>query len=60
MLGLLAASILQRREEARQGLPLKPIGQWETDSAKWGDNYPREYETYKEMADSTKQTKYGL
>ncbi len=59
LLGLLAASILQRRGEARQGLPLRPIGQWETDSAKWGENYPREYETYKEMADSTKRTKYG-
>ena len=60
LLGLLAASILQRREEARQRLPLPvTIGRWETDSAVWGENYPREYETYKQMADSTTQTKYG-
>jgi nitrite reductase (cytochrome c-552) len=59
LLGLLAASILQRREEARQRLPLRPIGQWETDSAKWGENYPREYEAYKKMADSATRTKYG-
>ncbi|MBN1393513.1 MAG: ammonia-forming cytochrome c nitrite reductase subunit c552 [Pirellulales bacterium] len=59
LLGLLAASILQRREEARQKLPLQPIGQWETDSAKWGVNYPREYESYKRMTDSTARTKYG-
>ncbi len=59
LLGLLAASIVQRREEARQRLPLRPIGQWETDSAKWGENYPREYEAYKRMEDSTTRTKYG-
>jgi nitrite reductase (cytochrome c-552) len=59
LLGLLAASILQRREEARQRLPLTPVDAWETDSAKWGANYPSEFETYKEMADSTQQTKYG-
>jgi nitrite reductase (cytochrome c-552) len=59
VLGLLAASILERREEARQRLPLAKIADMETDSAKWGDNYPREYETYKRMADSTEQTKYG-
>lgn len=59
LLGLLAASILERREEARQRLPLKTIGPWETDNAKWGENYPREYESYKKMADSTTRTKYG-
>lgn len=59
LLGLLAASILERREEARQRLPLQPIGAWETDSAKWGVNYPREYEAYRKMADSTGKTKYG-
>jgi nitrite reductase (cytochrome c-552) len=59
VLGILAASILQRREEARQELPLRPIGQWETESSKWGENYPREYETYKHMVDSTTRTKYG-
>jgi len=59
LLGLLASSILQRREEARRQLPLRDIGPWETDAAKWGENYPREYETYKKMLDSTQQTKYG-
>jgi nitrite reductase (cytochrome c-552) len=55
----LAASILQRRQEATLQRPLQPIGQWEMDAAKWGANYPNEYESYKLMADSTKQTKYG-
>ncbi len=59
LLGILAASILQRREEARQELPLRPVGPWETRSSKWGENYPREYEAYKKMADSGRPTKYG-
>jgi nitrite reductase (cytochrome c-552) len=59
LLGLLAASILQRREEARQKLPLREIAQWETDSSRWGENYPREYEAYLEMSDDTTRTKYG-
>jgi len=59
LLGLLAASILTRREEARQRLPLRPIGPWETDSGKWGENYPREYDGYKKMAESGTHTKYG-
>ena len=59
LLGLLASSILEHRQEAQRQLPLNKVGQWETDSAVWGENYPREYETYKKMADSTTHTKYG-
>lgn len=59
LLGLLAASILTRREEARRQLPLRPIGEWETDSSRWGENFPQEYEAYKKMAESATQTKYG-
>jgi len=59
LLGLLAASILARREEARQQLPIRPIDAWETDSARWGENYPREYDAYRRMADSSSRTKFG-
>ena len=58
LLGILGTSIIERREEARQHLPLAPIGQWEVDSAKWGENYPRQYASYKEMYDHSKHTKY--
>ncbi len=58
-LGILAASILERRQEAAQQRPLVPIGDWEMDAAKWGEDFPRQYETYKLMADSTGRTKYG-
>ncbi len=59
ILGLLAVSIFQRREEARVQPPLTPIGQWETDSSRWGVNYPREYAAYVKMSDDTTRTKYG-
>jgi nitrite reductase (cytochrome c-552) len=59
VLGLLAASIFQRREEARVQVPIAPIAKFETDSSKWGVNYPREYAAYVKMADDTTRTKYG-
>lgn len=59
LLGILGASILERRQEARIQPPLKDIGQWETDSAKWRDNFPREYSSYIEMKDSTTRTAHG-
>lgn len=59
LLGFVAAAILQRREESLARQPLRLIDQWETDSGKWGENYPRVYGSYREMADSTTRTKYG-
>jgi nitrite reductase (cytochrome c-552) len=58
LLGILGTSIMDRREEARERLPLKSIGKWEVDNAIWGENYPREYASYKEMYDHSKHTKY--
>ena len=59
VLGLLFASIMERRNEAQQARPLVPIDPMETDSSKWGVDYPREYSRYKEMQDDTTRTKYG-
>ena len=60
-LGMLGASILERREEARRQPPLQKIADMEMDAAKWGENYPREYDSYKRMEDSSPETKtkYG-
>lgn len=60
-LGIMAASILHRREEAAQKVPLRPIDEMEMDAARWGENYPREYDSYKRMQDSSAatKTKYG-
>ncbi len=60
LLGLLATSITERRWEAqRPALVVKPIDTWETDNAKWGENYPREYESYLKTKIDTTKTLFG-
>lgn len=60
LLGLLAVSIMERRWEAqRPAMVVRPIAQWEPDNAVWGQNYPREYESYLKTRISDTQTKYG-
>lgn len=60
-LGLLASSILERREEAVVGrLTIKqPVGEWESDNSKWGVNFPREYNTWLATEKMDGETKYG-
>jgi nitrite reductase (cytochrome c-552) len=59
-LGVLGASVFERRQEARQRLPVREIELAKaTDSAQWADNFPREYESYRRMLDSTTKTTYG-
>lgn len=58
-LGLLASSVLTRREEARPAPPLRPIDRMEVDNARWGENFPREYASYQRMLDDTTKTRYG-
>jgi len=58
-LGLLFASILERRQEAKIQPPRIAIGRFETDSAAWAANWPREYASYKQMQDDTTRTKFG-
>ena len=59
-LGLLLVSVMERRWEAeRPALVLKPIKAFEPNNAVWGENYPREYETYAKTKDSTTRTKFG-
>ncbi len=52
LLGLLAASIVARREESRPLPPPVAIDPWESDSSKWAINYPREYGRYRMMETS--------
>jgi len=58
-LGMLLASITQRRAESRYVQVIKPIDQWQTDAAEWSENYPRQYGRYIRMSDDTTKTKYG-
>lgn len=60
LLGLLLISIMERRWEAeRPALVLKPIAEFEPDNAVWGQNYPREYESYRATKDDSTKTLYG-
>lgn len=60
LVGLLIVSIMERRwESQRPSFAIIPIDQWETDNAAWGQNYPREYESYLNNRDSETKTKYG-
>ncbi len=60
VLALLAVSIMERRWEAqRPALALKPIAQWEPDNAVWGQNYPREFESYRNTRETGTRTKFG-
>lgn len=59
LLGILVASILQRRMEALRKPPLVPIDRLEADSSRWAVNFPRQYARYRLMADSTTRTEFG-
>jgi len=60
LLGLLAVSIMERRWEAqRPAMVVRPLAQWEPDNAAWGQNYPREYESYLRTRITNTETKYG-
>jgi nitrite reductase (cytochrome c-552) len=59
LLGMLGASIIERRDEAQRQPALQPIDPWETDSAKWAVNYPRQYDRYRMTVDSSTPTRYG-
>jgi len=60
LVGWLGASIMERRSEAMmQYQNVKPIADWEPRNEVWGENYPREYETYKSTKDTAYLSKYG-
>jgi len=60
VLGLLSVSIMERRWEAQRPiLVAAEIGQWESDNAKWGQNYPRQYERYLKTQITDTKTLFG-
>ena len=54
--GLLVASIIERRAEAVPVQPATVIGATESDNAKWGINHPRQFASFKQMADADHPT----
>jgi nitrite reductase (cytochrome c-552) len=58
--GLFGASIIERRsEEALLFQLVKPIAEWEPRNEVWGENFPREYESYVATRDTSFVSKYG-
>jgi nitrite reductase (cytochrome c-552) len=60
VIGLFAASIVERRSEAQLYFQmLHPIADWEPRNEVWGENFPRQYESYMLTRDTTFASKYA-
>ncbi len=60
LIGLFASSIIERRSESKLYFQtVKEIPDWEPDNAIWGQNFPREYESYMATLDTTFASKHG-
>ncbi|MDP3149927.1 MAG: ammonia-forming cytochrome c nitrite reductase [Ignavibacteria bacterium] len=60
LIGLFGASIVERRSEAVQRFQIvKPIADWEPRNEVWGENFPREFESYYKTSDTTFASQYG-
>ncbi len=58
--GLFGASIIERRSEEGTLFQLvKAIPEWEPRNSVWGENFPREYESYVSTRDTSFSSKYG-
>ncbi len=59
LIGLLASSIVERRTEAKLYFQMvKEIPDWEPRNEVWGENFPRQYETYMLTSDTLFQSKH--
>ena len=60
LLGLLASSIVERRAEAAfVNVPQKEISQFDPRNIVWGQNFPREYQSYLKTSDTSFRSKYN-
>lgn len=60
IIGLLAASIIERRSEAQLYFTMvNPIPDWEPRNEVWGANFPRQYESYVMTRDTTFASKHA-
>ncbi len=60
ILGLLASSVIERRSEQKVYFQMvSEIPDWEPRNEVWGQNFPREYESYVNTLDTTFRSKYG-
>lgn len=60
LLGLLASSVIERRSEAKLYFQtVREIPDWEPRNEVWGQNFPREYETYQSTLDTSFKSPHG-
>ncbi|MRT91771.1 ammonia-forming cytochrome c nitrite reductase [Ancylomarina sp. 16SWW S1-10-2] len=60
LLGILANSIMERRAESVFAyIPQVNYNQWEPRNEVWGENFPREFETYYNTKDTSFRSKYN-
>ncbi|WP_372775278.1 ammonia-forming cytochrome c nitrite reductase [Mangrovibacterium sp.] len=60
LLGLLASSIMERRAEASfVNVPKVKLTEFEPRNEVWGENFPREFQSYYRTADTTFRSKYN-
>jgi nitrite reductase (cytochrome c-552) len=60
VLGLLASSVMERRAEAVfVNKPLVKLSDYEPRNEEWGKNFPREFESYYQTADTSFKTLYN-
>lgn len=60
LLGLLASSIIERRMEAVYvNTPSAEVSQFDPRNEVWGENFPRQFQSYYGTADTTFQSKYN-
>ena len=60
LLGLFASSILERRSESKVYFQMvSEIPDWEPRSKEWGNNFPREYESWAGTIDTSFRSRYA-
>ena len=59
LIGLFASSIIERRGESANLQIVKPINDWEPRNEVWGENYPREFESYLKTLRTDFASKHG-
>ncbi len=58
--GFFTDSIVERRAEEKTLFQMiQPLAEWEPRNEVWGQNFPREFETYRSTADTNFRSKYG-
>ncbi|MBK7498868.1 MAG: ammonia-forming cytochrome c nitrite reductase [Ignavibacteriales bacterium] len=59
LVGLFASSIIERRSETATLQMIKPLKDWEPRNEVWGENYPREFESYLKTLNTDYASKHG-